>query len=156
MSKHDTAMLERIRAAVLPYVLHAGLPEAVQDQAAVVAGTKDLLDAMKGLAELVIHTGEAVGAAKAADDAARAVLLDALEDTGAPALRVAHHTVLMVEGKPGFTVTEPELIPPALMRAREPEPDRNAIQKLLNAGQDVPGVALRNSRPHLRVVAKEA
>jgi len=150
-SKQDDLMMNRIRDVLQPMVLDGRLPEDVQTAAAATAGCGGLLDMMRGLAGVILAADDAADRSKQAATVVRSLLTEAMEDTSATTLRIGHHTVSLVDGRPSFSVTDPTQIPPSLMRQADPVPDRNAIQKLLNAGQDVPGVVRRNSAPYIQL-----
>jgi hypothetical protein len=65
-----------------------------------------------------------------------------MSETGCPAVALEHHTV-HIGTKPSYVaIDDAQLLPPELMRAPPPAPDKVAIGKLLRAGVDVPGARL--------------
>lgn len=154
MSKADAALLDRIRDTTRPLILDDRLPEAVQAAAATVTGSADLLAAMKALAALVILADDALTAADATKKAVRATMLAAMDETGAPALRLEHHTISTSSGARTVAVTDPAQLPPDLWKQPPPVPDMDAIRARWKAHQPVPGTDRRNGAPYLSVQAR--
>lgn len=154
MSRADETLLARIRDTTRPLILDDRLPEAVQAAAAKVSGASDLLAAMKALAALVILADDALTAADATKKAVRATMLAAMDETGAPALRLSHHTISASSGAQTVIVTDPAQLPDDLMIQPPKEPDMKAIRALWKAKQPVAGTALRNGSPYLSIHAR--
>jgi hypothetical protein len=102
----------------------------------------NLLDVLRAAGSIVLAAEAIHTAAKAAEATARTALAETMQETGCPAVTLDHHTV-HIGTKPSYVaVDDQSAIPPELMRAPPPAPDKVAISKLLRAGVDVPGARL--------------
>jgi hypothetical protein len=150
MGKIESATLTKLRETAQPLVMDVSLPEPVQDAAARVTSATDLLGALRFMGELALVAEDAKERAEVAQKAIRAALLDAMLSCGAPAVRLAHHTVSTASGAAGVRITDVSLIPADLMRQPPAQPDKDAIRARLKAKQPVPGAVLTNGSDYLQ------
>jgi len=154
VSRADNELLTRIRDIVRPLIMDARLPEDMQAAAAKVSGTTDLLAAMKALADLVVVADDTHKTTDSAKKSLRAMLLTALTETGAPALRLTHHTISTSNGQRSIAVTDLAAIPDEFMVQPPKVPDMDAIKARWKANNPVPGTDRRNGSPYLTVSAR--
>lgn len=133
----------------------AALRAAVQSYATAHNATvqhHDLLQMVPDYAALILQAEAVKAAADAARTAMRTVLATVLDDTGAPAIGGKHHTVSIASAPAAVIITDASSIPAAFIRTTE-APDKEAIRKAIEAGQDVPGAVLSrgNGAPVLSI-----
>jgi hypothetical protein len=110
----------------------------------------------QAMVPLILALEEAEEVAKDNAGKARAALCAALEATTGR-VRAGIHTATTSAGRASVAITDDTAIPAEYMRQPPPQPDKAAILAALKAGEDVPGVLLRNGPPVLRITtAKEA
>lgn len=80
----------------------------------------------------------------------RAGLLAALEGTTGQ-VRAGIHTATVANGRASVVITDDAAIPPEFLTQPAPQPDKAAILKAIKDGATVPGAALRNGAPSLRI-----
>jgi hypothetical protein len=132
------------------------MPQPMRDAAAEVMLEADLILACQLMVPLIIGLEEVEEVAAAYGKQARAALCAALEATSGR-VRVGIHTATTSAGRASVAITDDTAIPAEYMRQPPPQPDKAAILAALKAGEDVPGVLLRNGPPVLRITtAKEA
>lgn len=112
----------------------------------------DLLQMVPDYAALIMAAENVKAAADAADRAMRAELALVLDETGAPAIGGRHHTVSIASAPAAVVITDAGAIPAAYIRTTE-APDKAAIRKAIEAGEDVPGAVLSrgNGAPVLSI-----
>ena len=145
------AALDRLEAAVEPLVADTALPAQIRRLAALACETGDMVAAAEAMIPLII---EAEGAAQQLEAHARRlrqVLAETMDATGAATIRSTWHTASVSPGRASVAIIDEAQIPPTLFRTPPPAPDKAAIAKLLAAGQDVPGAALRNGAPSISI-----
>lgn len=137
------ALRSRVRGA-LPAVREAitGMQQPLRD----LVDDADVVETMPTVA-VVILTAEALReAADRLEKEARAALGEAMAEVGAPAIRIPHFTVVLVEPKPKPVVSDLLALPPEFLappKPQEPKPDYRAIEAALKRGP-VPGVTIAN------------
>ena len=140
-------------------------PELAQDEAALADMLQgdglDMLDAVlrgavhaRDMAEAADTRAKAISARrdryKARSEALRQAAFAAMDALGMRKRELPDMTVSIAAGKPALLITDQAQIPADFMRVTT-EPDRSAITKALQEGQDVPGAVLTNSLPTLTV-----
>jgi hypothetical protein len=110
----------------------------------------DLMAAMSATVALILALEEAEAAAKAAQERARAALVEALDSTSG-SIRAGIHTASVRKGSASVVITDDAAIPPEYMRQPAPVADKAAIAKALKDGREVPGAVLRNGAPGLTI-----
>lgn len=125
----------------------------VRDAAADVMLESDILACMSASVSLILALEEQADATKAALERARDALRDALESTTGQ-VRTGTHTASTAAAPPSVVITDDSAIPPRFMEQPPPRPNKAALARALKDGETVPGAALRNSRPVLRIQAK--
>ena len=112
----------------------------------------DLVQMIPAYADLIMAAEAVKAAADAADKALRATLAAVMDDTGAPAIAGQHHMVTVSAAPAAVVITDAAAIPMAFIRTTE-APDKVAIRKAIEAGQDVPGCVLArgNGAPVLSI-----
>lgn len=133
----------------------AAIRVAVQSYAAAhnaAVGHHDLLAQVPDYAALIMAAENVKAAADAADKAMRNALALVLDETGAPAIGGKHHTVSIASAPAAVVITDANAIPAAFIRTTE-APDKAAIRKAIEAGDDVPGAVLSrgNGAPVLSI-----
>lgn len=124
---------------------------AARDHAADVLLEGDLIACMSASVALILALEDQQDATKAAIERARDALRDALDATTGQ-VRAGAHTASTSAGPASVVITDDEDIPKAFIEYRR-HIDKAAIAKALKAGETVPGAALRNSPPVLRIRA---
>lgn len=122
----------------------------VRDYAADVMLEADIIACMSASVSLILALEEQQDATKAAIERARDALRDALEATTGQ-VRAGAHTASTSAGPASVVITDDAAIPPRFMEQPPPRADKAAIARALKAGEVVPGAALRNSQPVLRI-----
>jgi hypothetical protein len=143
---------ERLLAVVEDMALDARIPFAQRRKA--VQMPDDLVAAMETSVDLIVALEDAVAGIDARAERIRAVLADVMNESGATTIRAGTHTASVSPSRQGVVITDPDAIPPTLMRQPEPTPDRAAIGSLLKAGQPVLGATLGNGGVTLTIRSK--
>ena len=102
--------------------------------------TRDIEAAMAAAVSSIIAAEALEEAAKAAAKQARDALAAALLETGAPDAVTMHHKAHLSKKAAWVSVDQPELLPEGYWN--KPTPDKAAIKKAIEAGDDVPGCSL--------------
>lgn len=123
-----------------------------RDAAASVLLEGDLIACMSASVTLILALEEQQDATKAAIERARGALRDALEATTGQ-VRAGAHTASTSAAPASVVITDDSAIPERFMETPAPRADKAAIARALKAGEAVPGAALRNSPPVLRIRA---
>ncbi|WP_371835637.1 siphovirus Gp157 family protein [Ochrobactrum sp. C6C9] len=85
-------------------------------------------------------------------DALRALLLRLLKAADLTKVSLPEATVSIGKGRAGVEIVDESLLPDNVVKLKR-EPDKTAIKAALDAGEDVPGAALREGQPTLTVRA---
>jgi hypothetical protein len=149
------AALARLEAAAEPLLTDAAVTPAMRRAAALASAADDFMGAAGHLVPLVLDIEAAADALTAHARRLRDVLAEVMDETGAGTIRAGEHIASVSAGRASVVITDPALIPPALMRQPPPAPDKAAIQKLLREGVAVPGAVSGNARPQLTIRSKD-
>ena len=106
-----------------------------------------LADACKRMAD---ETASRAARHKASAERLRAIVEWAMAEARLPKVEAPDVGAQLVAGRPSVAVIDEDLIPEHLCRIRR-EPNKTAILAELQAERNVPGAALNNARPALRV-----
>ncbi len=151
-------------------VMSAPAPKSVKDAAWTLAAESDTL---KSAAEMTLALAIQIEAA--ADEAAhraalartgaeavkdlgikaRAALLEAMEETGMPAVSTGWHTASTGGAARSVIVTDLAAIPAAYLEQPPPVPDKKRMRAALLDGDIIPGAVLSNSATVLRITSKK-
>ncbi|MDA5215376.1 siphovirus Gp157 family protein, partial [Escherichia coli] len=85
----------------------------------------------------------------------RAALAEVIEETGLPSVETPHHRATTSVSARSVVITDAAALPAAYLRHRAPEPNKDALRKALLAGESIPGAALSNGAPSIRITAKK-
>lgn len=165
---------ERVAVACLheaaERVMAGPLPSGVTTAAWAVQADGDTLEAAAGLTLALILAAEeaeadakraadaakeAMAAERAAGDAAREALLHVMEETGLPSIETEFHRATSSVSARAVVITDPAALPARYVRHPPPEPDKAGLRKALLAGDTIPGAALSNGTPSIRITAKK-
>lgn len=149
--RHETAAVDAMKACANAW---AGddYPLLVRDAAADVLLAGSLVPALIASGQLALALADTAKAADAGEKALRAAITEAMS-LGVTSVNLPHHVLSLVDGKQSAVVTDPALLPDEYMEQPPPRPNLHAIAKALKAGP-VPGAALRNGAPHVRIVPR--
>jgi hypothetical protein len=150
MSKHADALRQRLAAVAADIAGTMALPASLRAAADRAVREPDLVQALAAVGSVALELEALEETAKIRAANVRTVLCEVMSESGAAAIRLPGHSMSLVERGPALVIDDPALIPPTLMRERDPEPDRKAITAALKAGGEVPGCRLSNGGSHLR------
>jgi hypothetical protein len=150
MKKHAASLRDGLTNAAGIVQSDARMGRAARDAAADVMLDDDILGTMQAAVGLILALEEQADASKRAAEQIRAALLTALDGTTGQ-IRVGIHTATVAKARASLVITDDAAIPPSFMEQPPPRADKAAILKALKAGAIVPGVALRNGAPSLRI-----
>jgi hypothetical protein len=101
---------------------------------------EDIIDAMRDAAGLILAAEAIKDAAGEIEATMRRKLAVVMVDTGAPSLRLEHHTISVTEPGLRLRVADPKALPASYLKARDPVPDMKAIEAAWAEGKRPAGV----------------
>jgi hypothetical protein len=113
----------------------------------------DIMDGLRAAGSYLLAVEAIEEQAKAAGACIRSALATVMAESGASGVDLPHHTMALVEPKPRPFISDVALLPAEFLIPQPPKPDMAAITRALKAGP-VPGVALSNAAPHIRISTK--
>lgn len=116
---------------------------AIDDAAALEAGTKERLDTLKARKERFARK----------QDALRELAFKLMSGADVQKREYAEATLSISKGRPELVEIDTKNLPEEFWRIKR-EPDRNRIAAALKAGEQVPGFQLSNAQPHLTIRTK--
>lgn len=163
--KAETALIQRATQALDALANHQGLPDTIRQAAGSAVAFDDLTLQLRGVAGAIVNLEDLAAEAQELAASARGLLLDLMQESGAGVLMLSHHTVDVVEPKPKLTVTDSKRVPASVTvqgrvielwtTPKPPEPKVNLdaikLAQKADAKVDIPGVALTNGTPYLRI-----
>lgn len=144
MSGASDAALQLRADVAAPLIAVSTAVRATIDAQTALKAASDIVDVMQASAGVVLAMEALQEVAGQAEKHTRQVLAAAMSDTGATTIQTDAHIISLRDAAQVVLVTDRALIPPAFMRARDPEPDKVTIGKLLRDGKNVPGTILGN------------
>ena len=149
------AYLAQMQGAVAPILTDGCVPHPLRREAAAIMEAADMDPAAKGIVPLILDMEAAADALALHAKRLRATLAEVMAESGFATVRAAQHVASVTAGRAAVVITDPAAIPPDLMRAPPPAPDKAAISKLLREGHAVPGATLGNAGPQLTIRSKD-
>ncbi len=146
--------IERLRA-IGTASFADGTQLGIRDEASRLYAARDAIEVMQRALEFIIAADDAQMALNVMMERARLALCIAMEETGAPKIQSEFHVASVAKGAAVARITDPDAIPPAYMRQPAPVIDKAAVLRALKAGEPVPGAAMSNSPPHLRISTRK-
>lgn len=147
--------LAQLETAVEPLLTEPAASHSLRQQAAKATDTGDMLAAAEAIVPVILDCEAAAEALTSHARRLRDVLATVMHETGAATIRAGLHVASVSNGRPAVIITDAAMVPPSLMRQPPPAPDKAAIQKLLSAGNAVPGAVLGNAAPVLTIRSKD-
>jgi hypothetical protein len=150
VSKHAATLRDGLTlpAGIVQSDKRTGRP--AREKAADVMLDDDILGTMQAAVALILALEEQAKVSAEYAGQMRAGLLAALEGTTGQVI-AGIHTATVANGRASVAITDDAAIPPSFMVQPPPQADKAAILKAIKAGATVPGAALRNGAPSLRI-----
>lgn len=150
MSKHAQSLRDGLTLAAGIVQSDQRMGRHARAAAADVKLDDDIIGTMQAAVSLILALEEQADVSAHHARQARAALLTALEGTTGQ-VRAGIHTATAVSGRAAVAITDDAAIPAEFMEQPPPRADKAAILKAMKAGAAVPGAALRNGAPSLRI-----
>jgi hypothetical protein len=150
MSKHAARLRDGLTLPAGIVQGDARMGRAARNAAADVMLDDEILGTMQAAVSLILALEEQAETSAHYAKQVRAGLLAALEGTTGQ-VHAGIHTATVSKGRASVVITDPAAVPHEFLSQPAPQPDKAIILTEIKAGKTVPGAALRNGAPSLRI-----